>query len=178
MAARKQPWLRWYTDVMHNPKVHRLGRGAEFWTWTMLLCAYRENGDKLPSIDDLAFTLRTPKNTLLKHIETIIRVGLLDRTTDGLKPHNWDERQFKSDSAKERTKEWRERHKKRPRDVTSDDHVTSQDTESDTEQRNTQNRGSERAPPHRGALSPEQGSNKTKRESPRVVWPKLGEEPA
>lgn len=196
MAARKQPWLRWYTDVMHNPKVHRLGRGAEFWTWTMLLCAYRENGDKLPSIDDLSFTLRTPKNTLLKHIETIVRVGLLDRTTDGLKPHNWDERQFTSDSSKERTKQWRERHKKQPSDATSDAHVTShrshqqrhsdaqvtaQDTESDTEFRNTKILTPERDPPHRGSLSPDLTPKVQPRETrqrPAVVWPKLGEEPA
>ena len=192
MANRPQPWLRWYTDVLHNPKVHRLGRGAEFWTWTMLLCAYRENGDKLPPIDDLAFTLRTPKNTLLKHIETIVRVGLLDRTTDGLKPHNWEERQFTSDSSKERTKQWRDRHKKRASDVTSDADVTShrshqhrhsdvQVTAQETEYRNTQNRGSERDPPHRGSLSPQAGGSRTPREPARqrpvVVYPKLGEGP-
>ncbi len=196
MGSRKQPWLRWYTDVLHNPKVHRLGRGPEFWTWTMLLCAYRENGDCLPSIDDLAFSLRTPKNTLLKHIETIIRAGLLDRTTEGLKPHNWDERQFTSDTSKERTKQWRDRHKKRPSDVTgdahvtsqarhqhrhSDAHVTAQDTESDTENRNTQYPRSERDPPHRGSLSPESRGSRTPRETkpdrPKVVWPKLGEGP-
>ena len=56
--------------------------------------------------------------------------------------------------------------------------TTSQRSEIRDQSRNTQIPSLESPPPQRGGLSPEQGSNKTKRESPRVVWPKLGEEPA
>jgi uncharacterized protein YdaU (DUF1376 family) len=47
--------------------------------------------------------------------------------------------------------------------------------------RNTQYSESERDPPHRGSLSPESRGSRTPRETkpdrPKVVWPKLGEEP-
>ncbi len=149
MSARKQPWLRWYTDVLHNPKVHRLGK-PEYWTWTMMLAAFRANDDVMPPLADLAFLLRMPEKTLAKHIETITAVGLFDRTEDGIRPHNWDDRQFLSDTSRERTRAYRERHKQQPNSVTSDGDVTSHarhaerhsdgvvtaqesDTESDTE---------------------------------------------
>lgn len=141
MSARKQPWLRWYTDVLHNPKVHRLPL-AEYKTWTLILAAFRENGDSMPALADLAFLLRLPEKTLARHIEALITNGLIDRNGDVLTPHNWGDRQFTSDTSKERTKAYRERHKMRASDVdvtsqTShcDGEVTAQEaeTESDTE---------------------------------------------
>lgn len=130
MSRQEQPWLRWYTDVLHNPKVHRLGK-HEFWTWTMMLAAYRANRDVMPSLADLAFLLRMPAATLERHIRTITDVGLFDVEDGDVTPHNWDERQFISDTSKARTAAYRDRHKKRHSDVTGDDVVTSQARHSD-----------------------------------------------
>ena len=48
-----RPWLRLYTDVLHNAKAHRLN-DAEYRTWIGLLAAFRANDDVMPSNADLA----------------------------------------------------------------------------------------------------------------------------
>jgi hypothetical protein len=103
--------------------------------------ASRNNG-ALPLHEDLAFSLRMDEETLDEQVGELAKRGLLDRTDDGLfAPHNWDKRQFNSDTSAERTRLYRERHKHKDGtpdgdgggDVTVTVDVTPPDTDTDTE---------------------------------------------
>jgi DNA-binding transcriptional ArsR family regulator len=100
-----------------------------------LLCIASKNDGVLPAIEDAAFILRESVGTVKKHLSALTEAGLLDASEQGLEPHNWQERQFKSDTSKERTRAYRERLK----GVTSDKSVTShvtppEQSRADTEQ--------------------------------------------
>lgn len=120
----KNQWFRFYNDALNNPKVQKLSP-VLFKTWVNLLCVACDCDGILPSIEDVAFSLRLDIKTLNKHLKELMLCGLIDETEQGLQPHNWDDRQFKSDTSKERTKKYRERLKTRKGDAISDNVVTS-----------------------------------------------------
>lgn len=137
-------WFRLYTDVLDDPKVQKLPP-VLFKTWVNLLCLAGRHNGSLPDIEDIAFSLRLDDETCRAHICDLVERGLID-AGEGLRPHNWDGRQFKSDqdeTAAERQRRKRERDKAEtsPRDtaehVTRDTPVTSRppdtDTDTDTE---------------------------------------------
>jgi len=93
-----------YTSVVNDPKVQRLSP-ILFKGWVNLLCIAGENNGQLPGVSDLAFTLRTTERKVQELIKSLSSHGLI---VDG-KPHNWDSRQFQSDSSTERVKRFRER---------------------------------------------------------------------
>lgn len=106
-------WLRLYTGILDDPKVQRLP--AEYFKgWINLLCLAKENDGLLPSIEDTAFRLRTTEAEAQSLVEELAKRGLLDDTDDGITPHNWDGRQFKSDAgdgnAAERMRRYRLNH--------------------------------------------------------------------
>lgn len=110
------PWFRYYTGAVHDPKVQRLPN-REFKAWVNLLCLAAENGGVLPEISDCAYILRFGEVEMTSILEQLSKVGLFDETEAGLKPHNWDGRQYKSDVSTERVKRFRERSLKRPETV-------------------------------------------------------------
>jgi len=130
------PWFRFYTEALNDPKVQMLPPHL-FKAWVNLLCVAGSNDGKLPSIDDIAFTLRLSVESAREAVDELILAGLLDMShvTKIVSPHNWKERQFKSDTSAERTRKWRKNKKEKIStcDVTSDVAVTPSDTESDTE---------------------------------------------
>lgn len=140
-------WFRMYTDVLDDPKVQKLPPPL-FKVWVNILCLAGRNDGLLPSVEDIAFSLRLDDDACALSIKELVSRGLLDEVGDDLKPHNWDERQFKSDTAEnaaERKRSQRARDKQRDKtpdvtpDVTachSDSHsdVTPPDTDTDTEQ--------------------------------------------
>lgn len=132
-------WFRMYTDVLDDPKVQRLPPPL-FKVWVNLLCLAGRHDGALPAIEDIAFALRLDEETAAAHIKELVTRGLID-DDDGFSPHNWDNRQFKSD--KDETAAERQR-KKRDRDrsanVTRDTSVTSHPPETDTEQIQIQSR--------------------------------------
>lgn len=101
-------WLRLYTDILTDAKIMQLG-GSHFKTWVLCLCSAKDNGGKLPSINDLAFALRLRKDVCEQHLKTLIEAGLIDVEGDEYKPHNWDSRQFVSDDVNGRVKAFRDR---------------------------------------------------------------------
>ncbi len=120
-------WFRVYDDLLDDPKVQRLS-GDLFKTWMNLLCLASKGSGKLPTIADIAFKLRKSECDAKSATEDLILVGLLDILPTGdLVPHNWDNRQFASDSSAERTRAWRARNAERSGDVT----VTGGETTSD-----------------------------------------------
>lgn len=119
-------WFRVYADLVDNPKYIKLGpdlRCALFAVW----CIAAGNDGKLPSLDFIAIKFRLNEARTNKLLVELERCGFLDRDDDGtLRPHDWDERQFQSDTSNERVK----RHRQRKRNVT----VTPPETDTETEQ--------------------------------------------
>lgn len=118
-------WFRLYDDILDDPKVQRLPPDL-FKAWINLLCLASRNEGKLPSIDDIAFALRTENNIAEQTITKLADRGLLDNSGDEIAPHNWDRRQFKSDkdeTAAERQRAKRERDRDRDRDKKIPDEI-------------------------------------------------------
>lgn len=105
-------WFRMYADVLDDPKVQKLPPDV-FKAWVNLLCLASRNDGMLPDIEDMAFALRMSQDVTRDMVVTLKRHGLLDEG-DGLTPHNWAQRQFKSDTAedaRERKRKQRKREK-------------------------------------------------------------------
>jgi hypothetical protein len=103
-------WFRFYEGVPHDPKILRL-TDKQYRLWTYLLCFASAGKGILPPIADLETIMRLPRGKLRKTLEELQAAGLIDETADGLTPHNWHRRQFKSDVSTERVNKWRERHR-------------------------------------------------------------------
>lgn len=90
-------WWRAYDEAANDPKLQRLD-GESFKAWFNLMCLSSMNGGVLPSIDDVAFTLRMTKDKAAAMLAKLVTKGLFDRRDDGaFEPHNWSARQYKSD---------------------------------------------------------------------------------
>jgi hypothetical protein len=100
-------WFRYYDGTLDDPKVQKLDPPL-FKMWVNLLCIASRNGGNLPLTDDLAFSLRISVKDTSKVIEQLTAAGLLD-AGDPVRPHNWDERQYQSDSSTGRVKRFRQR---------------------------------------------------------------------
>lgn len=112
-------WFRLYQSVVNDPKVQRLAARL-FRTWVNLLCLASENSERgtLPSLEDMAFRLRTsPKSTTID-LEDLIAAGLIDRDGDTLRMHDWDDWQYETDSSTPRVQKHRERKRQRAEDET------------------------------------------------------------
>jgi hypothetical protein len=90
-------WFRFYDGALDDPKVQSLP-GDLFKTWVNLLCVASRNGGCLP-VDQLPFFLRSDPHYISEAIERLKERGLIDCVDEyHLAPHNWDGRQFKSDT--------------------------------------------------------------------------------
>ena len=126
-------WWRAYDEAVDDPKLQLLPPPL-FKVWFNLLCLASRNNGVLPHIEAIAFNLRTTEAKIGAAIEELVTRGLLDEFDGALRPHNWSERQFSSDSnAAERQRRYRERHRNAKSDVTRDVTVTVQDTDTDTD---------------------------------------------
>lgn len=101
-------WFRVYDDMVDDPKVQRLAPPL-FKALVNLWCLASQNAGNLPSMDAIAFKLRTSVEKTQKILEKLRDAGLLDGDESDSRPHNWDSRQFKSDQSNERVKRYRER---------------------------------------------------------------------
>lgn len=111
-------WFRFYHDALDDPKVQRLP-GDTFKFWVNLLCLAsrsEERGLIVKSIEDIAFDLRVRDDEAAAMLADLIARGLIDEHVEGLEPHNWGKRQFKSDNVAERVTKHRAR--KKDADVT------------------------------------------------------------
>ena len=109
-------WFRMYADVLDDPKVQKLPPDL-FKAWVNILCLASRNDGVLPDIEDIAFALRMSQPVTRDIVVTLTGHGLIDEC-DGLSPHNWAERQFKSDTpedARERKRKQRAREKQAPK---------------------------------------------------------------
>jgi len=124
-------WFRLYSDILEDPKVQNLPPEL-FKFWINILCVASKNDGKLPPIKDIAFALRMSESETQEALKGIQKAQLIDEKSNQhgitLAPHNWNKRQYKSDTSTERVKRFR--NGKRNKGVTPPD----TDTETDTEQ--------------------------------------------
>ncbi len=126
-------WFRFYDEALNDKKVQRLAPHL-FKTWINLLCLASKGAGKIPNDDDIAFELRISVQDAKQQVEDLILAGLIDIQPDGARaPHNWEERQFISDTSVERTRKYRERLKKKSSDVTVTPVVTPPESESESD---------------------------------------------
>lgn len=133
-----KPWIRLYTDVPSNGKVQRLPPPL-FKFWINCLCLYGKRGS-MPTIQDISWRLQMPEKSVREKLAMLVQADLFTDENGEFCPHDWDDLQFESDTSRERQKKYRDRHKKRPRDVT----VTAQEhiqNRADTETEQIQSKG-------------------------------------
>lgn len=81
--------------------------------WFTLQCIASANGGVLPPASDIALRLRMKPAKVCEWISHLVAGGLLDNDAGTFRPHNWDERQYKTDTvdptAASRAKRYRDR---------------------------------------------------------------------
>jgi hypothetical protein len=123
-------WFRFYDAALDDPKVQALP-GELFKAWVNLLCIASKCDGKIVA-SDVSFRLRMDSKKVVRTLTALAEAGLVDLIEGGYEPHNWRERQYKSDSSAERVKKFRER-KANECNVTETVTVTPPETEADTE---------------------------------------------
>ena len=125
-----KPWFRLYTEAVDDDKL-RLLAFEDRWHFVAILCckgAGLLDEEMSPLLwRRIAVKLGVQARELEEIARRLAEVGLIDGDT--LQPLKWGDRQYESDTSKERTRKYRERMRKRHSDVT----VTAQDTDTDTE---------------------------------------------
>ncbi|MCK1541429.1 hypothetical protein IVB12_05410 [Bradyrhizobium sp. 179] len=142
-------WWRAYDDSIDHPKLLKLSDAMHRAWWT-LMCVASANGGTLPPTADIAVRLRMKPAKVAEWITKLVAAKLIDNCDGVFRPHNWDDRQFISDSSTERVK----RHRERKRNV------------SGTVARNVSNTFHETAPEQSRA---ETESEQSRAEPPRVL---------
>jgi len=102
-------WWRFYNTAPDHPKILRL-TDAQFRAWTILTCVASKLGGVIP--DDMvliAMALRKTAGKARELVDALLAAILLDRVEGGYVPHNWNEKQYKSDVSTERVKRFRKR---------------------------------------------------------------------
>lgn len=118
-------WWRAYSRARHDPKLLRLSDKHFRW-WFNLVCVAADNGGVLPSHADLAVEFRVSGKTMTETLDALIAAGLFDHDETGIRPHNWNGLQYKSDVSTTRVKRFREQR----RNVSE----TASESEAETEQ--------------------------------------------
>lgn len=92
-------WFRLYDCVLDDPKVQRLPPPL-FKHWINLLCLANQSTPRgtLPAVPDIAFRLRIGEDQAHDVIAQLNAAGLLDQG-ETLEPHNWPNRQKRSDDS-------------------------------------------------------------------------------
>lgn len=98
-------WWRAYDEALNDPKLQSLGLEM-IGAWFNLLCMASKNNGTIV-VNDVPFALRLSKAKSAAIIARLADGGLLDRIGDDYCPHNWDGRQYQSDSSSERVKRHR-----------------------------------------------------------------------
>ncbi|WLB14805.1 hypothetical protein QIH87_50205 (plasmid) [Bradyrhizobium elkanii] len=119
-------WFRLYNTLVDDPKVQQLPDSL-FKALINLWCVASQNDGVLPSNGDIAYKLRIKTEKAAEYVTKLVRAGLIDNVDGTFVPHNWDGRQFQSDSSTERVK----RHRNKKRNVSGN--VSSNGTETPVE---------------------------------------------
>ncbi len=127
------PWLRLWTNFLHNSKVQDVTRVTEALRarYLNLLCVAGEtNADgRLPDISQMAFMMRFSLEDMQSTVDKLVEVALIDRRGKSYWIHDWDEWQFGKSTEAKKQKRYRDkrnalRNALRNDKVTGDDSVT------------------------------------------------------
>src|SRR5215475_7787671 len=99
-------WWRAYDEAVDDPKLQCLSNEL-FRFWFNLCCVCSAFGGNLPSEKHLAFKTRMQERKVVRLLGELRSAGLIDEDNQGIRPHNWEKRQFKSDLSTERVKRFR-----------------------------------------------------------------------
>jgi len=119
-------WFRLYNEIIDDAKVAKM-TPKTFKFFIFLLCISSElelSGDINLTEDELSWRLRMPKNQVKRHLKVLEELEILV-TKPIISLINWDKRQYRSDSSKERVK----RYRNKKCNVTETPTVTPPDTE-------------------------------------------------
>lgn len=133
-------WFRSYADTHRNPKIARLS-DKDFRLWHQMLCIAAENDGLIPPVADLKNLLRMRLDHCSEALRRFQSGGLLDAEGDSYAPHNWNERQFKSDTSTDRVRKFRQQ-----RNVSGNVSVTPPDTEAESETEKKKGSGGDKSP--------------------------------
>lgn len=103
-------WFRVYNTLVDDPKVQQLPETL-FKALMNLWCVASQNDGILPCAEDIGYKLRVKPQKAAEFVTRLVAAGLIDNVDGVFIPHNWDGRQFQSDTSTERVK--RHRDKKR-----------------------------------------------------------------
>lgn len=119
-------WFRFYNTAVDHPKVMMLS-DAHFRAWVRLMSLASKLGGVIPAdLPLIAQTLRKSSGKAADILQVLQSAVLLDPVDGGgWRPHNWNEKQFKSDVSTDRVRAFRER----SRNVSETDHKQRQSTE-------------------------------------------------
>ncbi|KKL94119.1 hypothetical protein LCGC14_1867850 [marine sediment metagenome] len=109
-------WFRFYYEVAEDPKVQTLPTRL-FKLWINVLCLAAKNKGVVPPVPQIAYALRMGRARVDLDMDALRRAGLFDSTPVGLIPHNWNGRQFTSDTSDQRVERYRGRVKAAGRKV-------------------------------------------------------------
>jgi hypothetical protein len=101
------PWFRMYTNVVDNPKVRMLPEHMQA-RWLFVLAVAARHGGTLPEVSQVAFSLRLSVEEMQRTLDELVAAGLMDRSPEGWRPHDWEQWQAPSDHSSERVKLHRE----------------------------------------------------------------------
>ena len=115
-------WWRAYDDAIDNPKLLKLSDSMHR-AWFTLQCIASANGGVLPPTGDIAVRLRIKPAKVAEWLTKLVQAKLMDNENGVFRPHNWDDRQFKTDGSdptnSQRQKRFRERHRNGSNGVTN-----------------------------------------------------------
>ena len=126
---KKQIWFRSYVSVLDPDDKTRQLTNKQFRHWHLLLALYRKNSAHLPQQTDIGRALNVRPSDVQTILDSFVILGLFDiekvAGENSYVPHNWDVRQFETDTSTERVKRFRERHLKRNETVSGNRFATS-----------------------------------------------------
>jgi hypothetical protein len=145
-------WWRAYNNSIHHPKLIKLSDEMHR-AWYTLNCIASDNGGTLPAADDIAVMLRVKPTKVAEWITKLVTAKLMDNQDGVFVPHNWETRQFKSDTSTGRVRAHREKTRNVSKkldgnvsfnDVNETDETPPEQSRAETEQ--IQSRADARAP--------------------------------
>lgn len=149
-------WFRVYDDILDDPKVQNL-TPQQFKNLVNLWCVAKRCGGEIPPVADVAWRMRIAPRAAKHLVAELQALKFIDVLADGrLVPHNWNGRQFASDTSTERVRKHRE-HKRET--VSGNDDETFQETHQNRDRAET-----EKNPP----VSPPSGDAHVKQPKRRI----------
>jgi hypothetical protein len=120
-------WWRAYDDAIDNPKLLKLSDSMHR-AWFTLQCIASANGGVLPPTADIAVRLRMKPAKVAEWLTKLVHARLIDNKDGVFRPHNWDDRQFQSDTSTDRVKRYRDRKRNASSTVTCNVSETANET--------------------------------------------------